>query len=63
MPFLDGLALCRTIWADETLKNTPIILSVATTLSTAPTLADVTERKPISVEALVTHIRTLLGRK
>ncbi|MDR5826253.1 response regulator [Caballeronia sp. LP006] len=62
MPGMDGLAVCRALRSDERTHGLPMILCSAARGIQAESLANVVLEKPLSVETLVEHIRSLSRR-
>jgi CheY-like chemotaxis protein len=57
MPAMDGLAVCRAIRADDTLRNVTIILWSAAREVDAGGLADLTIEKPVHIDSFAQVIQ------
>ncbi|MCY1212552.1 Polar-differentiation response regulator DivK [compost metagenome] len=63
MPVLDGAGLCRAIKADESLKETPLIVCTASDWSAPTGLCEGVLRKPVERDILIHLIGSLLPGK
>jgi DNA-binding response OmpR family regulator len=63
MPGMDGLAVCRAIRSDDTLRNVTIILWSAARGVDADGLADLTIEKPVHIDSFAQVIRESIARR